>query len=70
MPSWCIVLAPLGMNKTGVFQVSKPNDTVQLCLDPARLNQALIRPIDRGPTINDILPNLTNAHSMTIIDVN
>ena len=38
--------------------VPKPNDTVYLCLDSARLNQLLIRPIHRGPTSNDILPNL------------
>ena len=35
---------------------------------PCTLNQALIRPIHRHPTSNDILPKLTNAHFMTIID--
>ena len=35
---------------------------------PARLNQALIRPIHRGPTLNDTLLKLSNAHYMTIID--
>ena len=40
-----------------------------LCLDPARLNQALIRPIHRGPMINDILPKLNNVQYMSIIDM-
>ena len=39
--------------------VPKANSKVRLCLDPARLNQALIRPIHRGPTLNDILLSLT-----------
>ena len=39
-----------------------------LCLDPAQLNQALIRPIHRGPTLNDILPKLNNVQYMSIID--
>ena len=34
---------------------------VQLCLDPARLNQALIRLLYRGPLFNDILLKLHNA---------
>ena len=46
----------------------KANGKVWLCLDPARLNQALIRPIHRGPTLNDILPKLTGVKSMSIID--
>ena len=41
--------------------VSKANGKVRLCLDPVRLNQALIRPIHRVPTINDILPKLNNV---------
>ena len=43
---WCnsFVLAP------------KANGKVQLCLDPACHTQALIRPIHRGLTLNDILP--------------
>ena len=48
--------------------VPKPNDTILLCLDPAKLNQALIRPIHRGPTLNDILPKPPNACYMNITD--
>ena len=42
---------------------------VRLCLNPACLNQALIRLIHRGPTINDILPKLNNAKYISLIDV-
>ena len=48
--------------------VPKLNSTVCLCLEPGRLNQALIRPVHRRPTINDILPKLTNMHYMTSMD--
>ena len=48
--------------------VPKANGKVQLCLDPARLSQALIRPIQRGSTLNDILPKLTGVKYMLIID--
>ena len=41
--------------------VLKLNGRVRLCLDPVRLNQALIRLDHRGPTFNDILPKLNNA---------
>ena len=41
---------------------------VRLCLDPARLNQTLIRPEHRGPTHNDILPKLNNAQYLSLID--
>ena len=44
------------------------NGKVRLCLDPARLNQALIRPVHRGPTLSNILPGLNNVKYMSIID--
>ena len=58
MAEWCnsFVLAP------------KANSKVQLCLDPAWLNQALIRPIHHVLTLNDILPKLNNVQYMSIID--
>ena len=46
----------------------KANGKVRLCLDAMRLNQVLIRPIHRGPTLNDILPKLNNVQYMSIID--
>ena len=64
---------PLGVDETAEWcnsfvLVPKANGKVRLCLDPARLNQALIRPIHRGPTLNDILPRLNNVKYMSIID--
>ena len=40
--------------------VPKPIRKVQLYLDPARLNNTLIRPPNRESTVNDILPKLPN----------
>ena len=48
--------------------VPKANGKVRLCLDPVWLNQALIRPIHWGPTLNDILPRLNNVQYMSIIN--
>ena len=42
--------------------VPKPNGKVRLCFDLVRLNQALIRPVHRGPATNDIFPKLTCMH--------
>ena len=39
-----------------------------LCLDPARLNQALIRPESRRSTINDIVPRPANVKHLTLMD--
>ena len=46
----------------------KGNGKVRLCLDLACLNQALIRPIHRGATLNDILPKLNNAKYLSLRD--
>ena len=48
--------------------VPKANGKVRLCLDHTHLNQALIRPIQRGPTLNDILPKLDNVRYLSLID--
>ena len=48
--------------------VPKANGKVWLCLDPVQLNQALIRLIHWGPTLNDILPKLNNVQ-YTIINM-
>ena len=52
-------IVPLGMDETlewcnSFVLVPKVNGKVRLCLDPARLNKSLIRPVHRGPTLNDI----------------
>ena len=67
------IITPFGIDKTtewcnSFVLVSRANGKVRLCLDPARLNQALIRPVHRGPTLNNILPKLNNVQYMSIID--
>ena len=66
-------IRPLGVDETSEWcnsfvLVPKANGKVRLCLDPAHLNQALIRPVHRGPTLNNILPKLNNVQYMSIID--
>ena len=48
--------------------VHRSIEKFRLCLDPARLNQALIRPVHRGLTLIDILLKLNNAQYISIID--
>ena len=67
------IITPLGVDETlewcnSFMLVPKANGKVRLCLDPAHLNQALIRPVHRGPMLNDILPKLNNVQYMSIID--
>ena len=47
---------------------SRLKHTIHLFLDPSRLNQALIRPVQSGLVINDIFPKNTNVHHLTLID--
>ena len=68
------LLAPLGEFEgaewcNNVIMVPKPNGTVYLCLDTMWLNQAIIRPVHKGPTINNILSKVTYVCYMTLIDV-
>ena len=67
------IITPLGVDETSEWcnsfvSVPKANGKVRLCLDPACLNQALIRPVHRGPTFNNILPKLNNLQYMSIIN--
>ena len=67
------IIAPLGVDESSewcyIFMLEpNANGKVRLCLDPAHLSQALIRPIHRGPTLNHILPNLHNAKYLSLID--
>ena len=48
--------------------VPKANGKFRLCLHPAQLHQALIRPMHRGMTLKDILPKLNNVTYIPIID--
>ena len=54
------ILALLGADATAesynsIIIVPRPNGTVHHCLNPVRVNQALIRQVHRRPTINDML---------------
>ena len=68
------IITPLRVNETAGWcnsfvPVLKANGKARLCSDPVRLHQALIRPVHRGPTLNDILLKLNNVQYMSIIDV-
>ena len=41
--------------------VSKANGKIRFCLDPAKLNEAIVRPYHYTPTLDDILPKLNGA---------
>ena len=68
------IIIPLGVDEMAewcnsfVF-IPKLNGKVRLCLDPAKLNQVLIRPVHRGPTLNNIFPKLNNVKYLSLIDV-
>ena len=67
------IITPLDVDKMAEWcnsfvLVPKPHGKVRLCLVPAMLNQALMRPIHRGPTLNNILPKLNNVKYMSIIE--
>ena len=65
------IIAPLGVDETSEWChsfVLVPKANCKVILDPAQLNQALIRPIHRGPTLNDILPKLNNVRYLSLID--
>ena len=67
------IIVPLGVDNmtewcNSFVLVSKANGKVWLCLDPAQLNQALIRLKHRSPTLNDIVPKLNKVQYMSIID--
>ena len=68
------IITPLGVDEivkscNSFMLVPKTNGKVRLCLDPLRLNQALVRPVHRGPTLNNILPKLNNVQYMSVIYV-
>ena len=50
--------------------VPKVNGKIRICLDPARLNKVLIRPIHRNPILNDILSRLAGVKCPTLIGAN
>ena len=50
------------------FLVAKPTGKVRLFLDPAILNQALTRPVHRGPTLKNTFPKLNNVKYLSPIE--
>ena len=66
------IIVPLGMDETSEWcnsfvLISKVNCKERLCLDAARLNEALIRSVHRGPTLNDILLNIEDIKHLAVI---
>ncbi|KAL0159196.1 hypothetical protein M9458_042921, partial [Cirrhinus mrigala] len=49
--------------------VQKPSSRLRVCIDPRPLNRALKRSHFPLPTIDDILPELSNAKEFTVCDV-
>ena len=47
---------------------TKSNGSLRFCLDPARLNEAIIRPYHYTPTLEDVLPKLNGAKYFSILD--
>ncbi|CAB4034384.1 Retrovirus-related Pol poly from transposon [Paramuricea clavata] len=53
---------------SAIFVAPKPNGNIRLCLDPRPLNKALKRCHHPIPTIDDVLPELSNAKVFTKVD--
>ena len=50
------------------MKVPKQNGTFHLCLNPARLSQALVRLVHRGSTVDGIFSKQTNVCYFTLKD--
>lgn len=53
---------------SSMVAVRKPSGKLRICLDPQDLNKALKRPHYPMPTVEEILPNLSNAKIFSILD--
>ena len=65
------VVVSLGVDEAAEWcnsfvSVLKPNWKVSQYLDAARLYQALIRPVNRDPAVNEISPKLMHAKYLTL----
>jgi len=49
--------------------VTKPSGGIRVCIDPSRLNIALKRSTYYMPTIDDVLPKLSNVKVMSTVDL-
>ena len=54
---------------SAIVVVAKPNGKIRLCQDPRPLNKALKRCHHPIPTIDDVLPELSNAKVFTKVDL-
>ena len=48
--------------------VKKPNGSIRLCIDPKPLNKAIIRPVHRSKTLDEILPELGSSRFFSKFD--
>ena len=53
---------------SSMVAVRKPPGKLRICLDPQDLNRALKRPHYPMPTVQEILPHLSNAKVFSILD--
>ena len=54
---------------SALLVVQKPNGDIRICVDPKPVNKALKRDHFPMPTLDDMLPKLTNAKIFSIVDV-
>ena len=68
------ILKPLSLDERSEWcnsfvAIPKPRkNEVRICIDPAKLNEAIIRPVHRGQTVSDILANLAGAKYFSLLD--
>ena len=67
------IITPLGVDEvlewcSSFVVVPKAYGKVRLCLDPAQLNEVLIRSVHRWPILNNILMKLSNIQYLSLID--
>ena len=48
--------------------VKKPNGSIKVCINPRPLNKAVIRPVHRSKTLDEILPELARSHFFSKFD--
>jgi hypothetical protein len=53
---------------SALLVVAKPKGGIRLCIDPKPLNKALLRNHHLMPTLEDVLPDLTNAKVFSAVD--
>ena len=58
-PTYCV---------SSIVIVGKPNGDVRICLDPKRLNDAIIREHHYTQKLEDVLPQLSNAKVFSKLD--